>query len=55
MRGTMERPSSSSWRAFVSRPSEARELRTAPRVPARGVSYTGGTPAPQILAIEFAA
>jgi hypothetical protein len=37
MRGTMERPSSSIWRAFVSVPLEARELRTAPRVPARGV------------------
>jgi len=33
----MERPSSSNWRPFVSRPSEAPELRTAPRVPARGV------------------
>jgi hypothetical protein len=41
----MERPSSSSWHAFVSRPSEACELRTAPPRPRGGHTVT---PAPHI-------
>jgi hypothetical protein len=39
MRGTMERPSSSSWRAFVSPPFGSARVAYGPRVasPARGI------------------